>query len=118
MCVDVLRLAPYCDFTFSGDDAGFVSKPRPDNIYRICEAVGLGGGPGGLDGVVMVGDSRRDIEMGRAAGVGLVVGVTSGVCDSGELSPGADIIAADVGRSLEFYLPEGWEEVYQGMCEK
>jgi phosphoglycolate phosphatase len=46
---------------------------------------------------VMVGDSVADLQMGRAAGVGWNVGVTSGVSPAGLLAPLADMILTNVG---------------------
>jgi len=45
----------------------------------------------------MVGDSVADLQMGRAAGVGWNVGVTSGVSPAGLLAPFADMILTNVG---------------------
>jgi phosphoglycolate phosphatase len=45
---------------------------------------------------VMVGDNPDDLRMGRAAGVGLVVGVLSGVSPVALLRPYADIILPSV----------------------
>ena len=54
-------------------------RPYPYMIHRLMERVGV------MDvrRVCKVGDSVRDMEEGRNAGCGLVVGVTSGA-DSGE----------------------------------
>ena len=53
---------------------------------------------------VVVGDSVDDLRMGRAAGAGCVVGVTSGVSPAGLLAPFADVILPDVtGLITELY---------------
>ena len=65
-------------------------RPFPYMIHRLMEDLGV------MDvrKVCKVGDSVRDIEEGKNAGCGLVVGVTSGA-DSAEamLAAGADLIA-------------------------
>jgi phosphoglycolate phosphatase len=43
-----------------------------------------------------VGDSPADLEMGRRAGAGLVVGVLTGVGDEAALAPIADRLLASV----------------------
>jgi len=65
-------------------------RPYPYMIHRLMERTGCQD----VRKVCKVGDSVRDIEMGKNAGCGLVVGVLSGA-DSAEdlLSAGADIIA-------------------------
>ena len=44
----------------------------------------------------MVGDSYHDLEMARAAGAGLAVGVLTGPAERGELETQADVVIADV----------------------
>ena len=65
-------------------------RPYPYMVHRLMERTGI------MDvrRVCKVGDSCRDMEEGRNAGCGLVVGVTSGA-DTAEdlLASGADLIA-------------------------
>ncbi len=51
--------------------------------------------------VAMVGDSRHDLDAGRAAGM-RVVAVLTGIAGREELEPHADVVLADIGA-----LP-GW----------
>jgi phosphoglycolate phosphatase len=44
----------------------------------------------------MIGDNLVDLQMGRAAGVGLVIGVLSGLASAAELGPLADIVLASI----------------------
>jgi phosphonatase-like hydrolase len=65
-------------------------RPYPYMIHRLMERTGV------MDvrKVVKVGDSVRDIEEGKNAGCGLVVGVLSGADDAETLlAAGADLIA-------------------------
>jgi phosphoglycolate phosphatase len=57
----------------------------------FCQATGIGRGE-----VAVVGDAVHDLAMGRAAGVGLNVGVLSGTSGRGDLEAYADRIVADV----------------------
>ncbi|HKK37230.1 MAG TPA: HAD hydrolase-like protein, partial [Paracoccaceae bacterium] len=45
---------------------------------------------------VMVGDSVHDLGAGRAAGVGLVVGVLTGPAREADLAPLADVVAPSI----------------------
>ncbi|MBI1878711.1 MAG: HAD family hydrolase [Chloroflexi bacterium] len=50
---------------------------------------------------VIVGDNAADLQMGRAAGVGLLVGVLSGVSSAETLAPHADIVLPSVAGLVE-----------------
>ena len=65
-------------------------RPYPYMVHRLMERLHICS----AERVCKVGDSVRDIEEGRNAGCGLVVGVLSGA-DSGEalMAAGADIVA-------------------------
>lgn len=82
-------LAPFgvldlLDFV-AGYDSGHGAKPGPGMVHGFCTAVGLAAGE-----VMVVGDNRHDLEMGRAAGVGLKVGVLTGTSGREELAGLAD----------------------------
>lgn len=68
-------------------------RPYPYMIFQLMERCGIQS----VKRVCKVGDSCRDMEMGRNAGCGLVVGVLSGA-DSAEelLQAGAHVIAGKV----------------------
>lgn len=85
-----LGLADLVDATVCADD-GVPVKPAPDMVLWVCAAVGV-------DPVrtAVVGDSPADLQMGRAAGAGLVVGVLTGVGGQADLEPLADLVIASV----------------------
>ncbi|WP_319633563.1 HAD family hydrolase [Pelagibius marinus] len=72
-------------FTYvAGFDSGHGSKPGPGMVAGFCEATGLA-----PDAVAVVGDSHHDMEMGRSAGAGLLVGVLTGTGGRDDLAPHA-----------------------------
>ncbi len=79
-----------------GADSGFGVKPDPGMLYGFCEQTGLR-----PEQVLMIGDSPHDLNMGRAAGSGLVVGVLSGAHTHADLAPLADHILDDVTGVLD-----------------
>ncbi len=85
-----LNLAHLVDALACADD-GIPLKPAPDMILTICRSLDIAPAS-----AVMVGDNPDDLRMGRAAGVGLVVGVLSGVSPAALLTPYADIIVSSV----------------------
>ena len=56
-----------------GFDSGHGGKPEPGMVEGFCTATGLAPAA-----VAVVGDSLHDLEMGRRAGAGLLVGVLTG----------------------------------------
>lgn len=85
-----LELAHLVDALVCADD-GIPIKPAPDMVLTICRTLDIAPAR-----VVMVGDNPDDLRMGRAAGVGLVVGVLSGVSPASLLVPYADIVLPSV----------------------
>ena len=83
-----------------GYDSGFGHKPEPGMAEAFCRACSLEAGE-----VAMVGDTPHDLDMGRAAGVGLVVGVLTGASTGDMLAPLCDHVIDSVA-SLESVLPE------------
>lgn len=74
-------------------------RPYPYMVHRLMERLGV------MDvrRVAKVGDSARDMEMGRNAGCGLVVGVLSGADSEQELfAAGADVV---VGKVTDLPVP-------------
>src|SRR5690606_39030231 len=67
-----------------GFDSGHGAKPGPGMVEGFCAATGLAPAA-----VAVVGDSRHDIEMGRRAGAGLLVGVLTGTSGRDDLAPHA-----------------------------
>ena len=76
-----------------GDD-GFPMKPAPDPVFAVCQA--LGSEP---PRVAVVGDTPKDLAMGRAAGAGLVFGVLSGVGTADDLAA-ADVVLGSVAELI------------------
>ena len=70
-----------------GYDAVANPKPAPDTVHAFCDLTGLK--PSQL---AMVGDNRHDLEMAKAGGVGLAIGVLSGTGTRETLSPLADVV--------------------------
>lgn len=82
-----------------GYDAVANPKPAPDTLYAFCDLTGLK--PSQL---AMVGDNRHDLEMAKAGGAGLAVGVLSGTGTRESLTPLADVIldsVVDLPRFLQ-----------------
>lgn len=73
-----------------GDD-GVGVKPDPRMLLAVCEAVRVVPAR-----TAVVGDSLVDLEMGRDAGAGAVIGVLSGIGDEDHLAPVADVILPSV----------------------
>lgn len=84
----------------AGYDSGHGGKPAPGQLLAFARQTGLAPGR-----VAMVGDSRHDLEAGRAAGM-ICVAVLTGVAKAGELVPHADIVLDDIG-----HLP-GWLDTF------
>jgi phosphoglycolate phosphatase len=78
------------DFTV-GCDSGFGSKPDPRMVHAFCAFAGVAPAQ-----VAMVGDAVHDLAMGRAAGVGLNVGVLGGTSAREDLAGTADLILAGI----------------------
>jgi phosphoglycolate phosphatase len=67
-----------------GFDSGHGAKPGPGMVTAFCAATGLDPAA-----VAVVGDSLHDLEMGRRAGAGLLVGVLTGTSAREHLEPHA-----------------------------
>lgn len=90
-----LGLAGLVDALACADD-GLPPKPAPDMLLRICR--GLGVAPARA---AHVGDSLTDMRMGRAAGVGLLIGVASGTARPAALAGLADVVLGSVAELIE-----------------
>jgi phosphoglycolate phosphatase len=78
-----------------GDDS-IPIKPEPDMVLSLCRTLAVA-----PTKTVVVGDNVADLQMGRAAGAGLVVGVLSGVSSAEILGPHADIVLPSVAGLVE-----------------
>lgn len=84
-----------------GYDSGHGQKPGRGMVDAFCAATGLVTAE-----IVLVGDTPHDLDMGRAAEVGRVVGVLTGTSTREQLTPLCDaVIPSIVG--LEALL-DGW----------
>lgn len=76
------------EFDFlAGYDSGHGVKPEAGMVLAFCAATGIE-----VENVVVVGDNRHDIEMGRNAGAGFCVGVLTGTSTRQELESIADVV--------------------------
>jgi phosphoglycolate phosphatase-like HAD superfamily hydrolase len=92
--VNGLHLAEFIDTMICADD-GIPVKPQPDMIDTICHRLNVP-----VSQTMMIGDSVPDVQMGRAAGVGRVVGVLTGVGTAEVLAPYADVILPSIADLL------------------
>lgn len=74
----------------AGCDSGWGGKPAPGQLLAFSQAVGV---PAARS--VMVGDSRHDLDAGRAAGMAAVA-VLTGIATREELAPHADVVLPDI----------------------
>ena len=77
-----------------GDD-GIGLKPDPAVVLAVCAALQTQ-----PSRTAIVGDTPADLAMGRAAGLGRVIGVLSGVGIRADLEPLADVVLASVGELI------------------
>jgi len=78
-----------------GCDSGFGAKPDPGMVFAFCAAVAVSPA-----GVAVVGDAPHDLVMGRAAGVGLTIGVLDGTSARQDLQPYADRLVQNINDLL------------------
>lgn len=94
-----LGLAHHIAFV-AGYDSGHGVKPGPGMALAFAAALGLQPSE-----IAVVGDNSHDIDMGRSAGAGLVIGVLSGTGDAATLKPIADVCLADISELPAFLAP-------------
>jgi phosphoglycolate phosphatase len=75
----------------AGYDSGYGPKPGPGMCKAFAEAHGLDPAR-----VLMVGDSRHDLEAGRAAGM-RPIAVLTGIATEADLAPHAEVVLPDIG---------------------
>jgi phosphoglycolate phosphatase len=92
--LEALQVAQYVNMVVGGDE-GLPSKPAPDMVLELCRRLDVAPAQ-----TMVVGDAVADLEMGRAAGVGQVVGVLSGVSSREILAPYADTLVGSVADLL------------------
>ena len=74
----------------AGCDSGWGGKPAPGQLVAFAGRFGLDPAQ-----VAMVGDSRHDLEAGRAAGMRRVA-VLTGIATAADLAPFADVVLPDI----------------------
>ena len=87
-----------------GADSGYGVKPQAGMALAFCRACGLRS-----DQIIMVGDSPKDLNMGRNAGVALNVGVLTGAHSEADLAPWADLVLDSI-VGLKAVINEGRRE--------
>jgi phosphoglycolate phosphatase len=80
-----------CFDFIAGYDSGHGAKPGPGMCLAFAAACGLP-----PRRVAMVGDSRHDLQAGRAAGMHTVA-VLTGIAKAPDLAPLADVVLPDIG---------------------
>ena len=95
-----LQLTDLFDFV-CGADNGYGVKPEPGMVYAFCQSCGLS-----PEQIIMVGDSPKDLNMGKNAGVAYAVGVLTGAHDRDALAVHSDYIFDNIG-GLERLLGAG-----------
>jgi len=76
-------------------DDGVPGKPAPDMVWAVCRMTGVA-----PTQAAVVGDAVADLEMGRSAGAGLVIGVLSGISPIEMLAPRADLVIGSVAELI------------------
>ena len=92
-----LGFASYLPHVF-GYDAVPQPKPAPDLVHAFADVTGIPPAE-----IAVVGDNSHDLEMARAAGAGVAVGVLSGTSDHEHLAPLADVVLDSI-RDLPDWL--------------
>jgi phosphoglycolate phosphatase len=85
-----------------GYDAVANPKPAPDTIIAFADLTGLKPSE-----IAMVGDNRHDLEMARAGGAGLAVGVLSGTGTRASLEAMADVVLDSIADLPAFLAGRG-----------
>lgn len=94
-----LGLVSYFDYIHCGDDEDAKEKPDPHSILKICQELGVA-----PEETAHIGDTKRDIALGVNAGVGLNVGVLSGVGSADDLRQ-ADFVYPSIINVMPLLLP-------------
>lgn len=80
------------EFNFlCGYDSGHGIKPEPGMVLAFCDAMSMTPAD-----IIVVGDNRHDMEMGKNAQAGLCIGVLTGTSTRAELEALADIVVDDI----------------------
>jgi phosphoglycolate phosphatase len=82
----------------AGFDSGHGGKPAAGQLLAFAKSVQVL-----PDRIVMVGDSTHDLRAGRAAGM-QTVGVLTGLAETADLVPFADIVFPDIGHLPDWLI--------------
>jgi HAD superfamily hydrolase (TIGR01549 family) len=88
--IEAFDIEEYITTMVCADD-GIKAKPAPDMVLAICNRMNIDPSK-----TMVIGDTIADLKMARAAGVGLVVGVLSGVSSARDLVEYADVLIESV----------------------
>ena len=90
--INKLSLSGIFDFV-CGANSGFGVKPEPGMVHGFCAQCGLD-----PNEIMMVGDSPRDLNMGKNAGVKMSVGVLTGAHSEEELRQYGDAVIKNISE--------------------
>src|SRR5262245_17661853 len=90
--IERLQIGSLIDF-FCGYDSGHGAKPEPGMVEAFARTLDLP-----VAAIAVVGDSLHDLDMARAAGAGLTVGVLTGASPRETLAPHADHVIASIAE--------------------
>ncbi|MDO6547008.1 HAD-IA family hydrolase [Pseudoalteromonas carrageenovora] len=94
--LDQSQLRQFFSATRTSDDAP--SKPSPDMLYQLLQEIGVS-----ADDAVMIGDTKIDMAMGKAANMDRI-GVTMGVHNAQQLSELTPVATVDNYQQLQQVL--------------
>jgi len=94
--LDQSQLRHFFSATRTSDDAQ--SKPSPDMLYQLLQELGVS-----ADDAVMIGDTKIDMAMGKAANIDRI-GVTMGVHNAQQLSELTPVATVDNYQQLQQIL--------------
>lgn len=97
LTVQALGFAPLIS-TVLGYDVVVNPKPAADPVTRFAELSGAR-----VEEIAVVGDNAHDLEMARAAGAGLAIGVLSGTGVRADLERLADVILPSAAALPDFF---------------
>lgn len=95
-----LNVTALVDHVVCGDDKENVPKPNPANALNICSQLNVSPSQ-----TFVIGDTLADIRMGKSAGVGLSIGVLTGVGSKDSLAKEADLILNSIDDLLNLTSP-------------
>lgn len=106
--LDEFKLIEYFEYVICGDDLDFEFKLFFYNVLKICKKLGVD-----LVDIVMVGDIKIDMLLGKFVKLGWSVGVLSGVGQIGDLFFYVDYIVEDIEDILFIILFfDDWQSFY------